>query len=82
MSFSVITYNSEDELAEAIQAVVSTHRSEDKLDDALEAATATYAVLVKGNGAQYVLVDNPQITNVSLRILAKGSKFTVILETA
>ncbi len=81
MAFAVVTVNDEDELAAALTAVVTTFRSEDELDVGLEAATDVTAVVVKGKG-YYTLIDNAQIVNVSLRILAKFGKFTYILETA
>ena len=81
MPFTVTTYNDEAELAAALTAVVTTHPSEDALDAAIAAATTPIQVVVKGYG-YYTLIDNPQIVNVSLRVLAKGAKYTVILETA
>ena len=80
MAFSVVTVNDEAELATALTAVVTTARSEDELDALLEAATSITAIVIKG-GHYYTLIDNAQIANVSLRILAKGAKFTYILET-
>ena len=81
MAYSVVTVNDEDELAAALTAVVTTFPSEDKLDAGIAAATDITAIVVKGKG-YYTLIDNAQIVNVSLRILAKGAKFTYILETA
>lgn len=81
MAFVVVTVNDEAQLAAALQATVTTARSEDELDALIEAATSITAVVVKG-GHYYTLIDNAQITNVSLRILAKGAKYTYILETA
>ena len=81
MAFSVVTVNDEAELAAALTAVVTTARSEDELDALIEAATDPFTVVVKGYH-YYTLIDNPQIANVSLRILAKGLKYTYILETA
>jgi len=81
MAFAVVTVNDEAELATALTAVVTTYRSEDELDAGIEAATDITAVVVKG-GHYYTLIDNAQIANVSLRILAKGAKYTYILETA
>ena len=80
MAFVVVTVNSEDDLATALTAVVTTFTGEDALDAGLEAATNITAVVVKGFG-YYTLIDNAQIVNVSLRILAKGAKCTYILET-
>ena len=80
MAFVVVTVNSEDDLAAALTAVVTTFFSEDALDAGLEAATSVTAVVVKC-GHYYTLIDNAQIANVSLRILAKGAKYTYILET-
>jgi len=80
MAFVVVTVNSEDELATALTAVVTTASSEDELDALLEAAIKVTAVVVKGLG-YYTLIDNAEITNVSLRILSKGIKYTYILET-
>lgn len=79
MAFTVTTYNSEDDLAAALTAVVTTYSSEDELDAGIAAATNITKIVAKG--AFYTLIDNAQITNVSLRIVAKGGKFTVILET-
>ena len=81
MPFTVTTYDSEDALAAAITAVVTTFPDEETLGDGINAATTPFSVVVKGGG-KYTLIDNPQIVNVSLRIVAKGAKFTVILETA
>ena len=81
MAFTVTTYNDETELAAALTATVTTARSEDELDLLIEAATDITQVVVKGN-LYYTLIDNAQIVNVSLRVLAKGLKYTVILETA
>lgn len=81
MPFTVTTYNDEAELATALTATVTTYPSEDKLDAGIEAATDITAIVVKGKG-YYTLVDNAQVVNVSLRILAKYGKYTVILETA
>ena len=81
MAFIVRTVNSEDDLAADLTAVVTTFFSEDALDAGLDAATNITAVVVKG-GHYYTLIDNAQIVNVSLRILAKGAKYTYILETA
>ena len=81
MAFAVVTVNDEAELATALTATVTTYRSEDELDAGIEAATDITAVVVKG-GHYYTLIDNAQIANVSLRILAKGAKYTYILETA
>ena len=81
MAFTVITYNDEVELAAAISATVTTARSEDELDALIEAATDIHSIVVKGN-FYYTLIDDPSVVNVSLRIVAKGLKYTVILETA
>ena len=81
MAFAVVTVNDEAELATALTATVTTYRSEDELDAGIEAATDITAIVVKG-GHYYTLIDNAQIANVSLRILAKGAKYTYILETA
>ena len=80
MAFVVVTVNSEDDLATALTAVVTTFTGEDALDDGVAAATNLHTIVVKGYG-YFTIIDNPQITNVSLRILAKGAKFTNILET-
>lgn len=80
MAFTVTTFPDEKTLATAITAVVTTHTSEDDLETAVAAATSVTAVVAKGGF--YTLIDNAQIVNVSLIILAKGAKFTVILETA
>ena len=81
MPFQVVTVNDEAQLATALTAVVTTARSEDELDALIEAATNITTIVVKG-GHYYTLIDNAQIANVSLRILAKGGKYTYILETA
>ena len=81
MAFTVVTYNDEDQLAAALTAVVTTFASEDELDIGIGAATDITAIVVKGYG-YYTLIDNAPVVNVSLRILAKGAKYTVILETA
>lgn len=80
MAFTVTTYPDETTLAAAITAVVTTHASEDDLETAVAAATSVTAVVAKGGF--YTLIDNATIVNVSLIILAKGAKYTVILETA
>ena len=80
MAFTVITHPDEVTLAAALTAVVTTHTSEEDLETAVAAATSVTAIVAKGGF--YTLIDNAQITNVSLRILAKGAKYTVILETA
>ena len=79
MAFSVNTYKSEDALASAIQADVNTLVSESALNAALALAVSPFYVL--GKGGFFTLIDNPQIVNVSLRVVAKGAEFTVILET-
>ncbi len=81
MAFAVVTVNDEAELATALTAVVTTFNDEDELDAGLATATSIDAVVIKGLG-KFTLIDNAQITNVSLRILSKGAKFTYILETA
>ena len=81
MAFAVVTVNDEAELAAALTAVVTTYPSEDALAAGIDAATSVTTVVVKGRG-YFTLIDNAQITNVSLRVLAKGAKFTYILETA
>ena len=81
MAFAVVTVNDEAQLAAALTAVVTTFRSEDELDVGIAAATDITAIVVKGYG-YYTLIDNAAIVNVSLRIMAKGAKFTYILETA
>ena len=81
MAFSVVTVNDEDELAAALTAVVTTYNDEDELDAGVAAATNITAIVVKGHG-KYTMIDNAQIVNVSLRIVAKGIKYTYILETA
>ena len=84
MAFTVTTFDSEDELAAAITAVVTTVHSEDELEPVLEAATNILTgsgVVCKGPGF-FTVIDNPQIVNVALKIVAKGGKFTMILETA
>ena len=80
MAFAVVTVNSEDDLAAALTATVTTFRSIDELSIGLAAATDITEVVVKGYG-YFTLIDDAQITNVSLRIMAKGAKFTYILET-
>ena len=80
MAFAVVTVNDEDELAAALTAVVTTFPDEDSLDVGIAAATAVHTVVV--HGGKYTLIDNPQIVNVSLRIMSKGGKYTYILETA
>ena len=80
MPFSVITYTSEDQLASAVQGTVNTFSSEDQLNEALPGALNIFGILAKG--AYFTLIEDPQVTNVSLRIVAKGNFFTVILETA
>ena len=80
MAFVVVTVNDEASLATALTAVVSTARSEDELDALIEASTNITAIVVKG-GHYYTLIDNAQIANITLRILAKGAKYTYILET-
>ena len=80
MAFSVVTVNDEDQLAAALTAVVTTYPDEEKLGAGIIAATNITAIVVKGLG-YYTLIDNAQIVNVSLRILAKGAKYTYILET-
>lgn len=81
MPFTVTTYPDEVQLAAAITAVVTTYPDEETLGDGINAATDITAVVVKGHG-KYTLIDNAQIANVSLRVLAKGAFYTVILETA
>ena len=80
MAFTVTTYTSEDELATALTATVTTYPDEETLGDGIIAATNITQIVVKG-GHKYTLIDNAQIVNVSLRILAKGAFYTVILET-
>ena len=81
MAFTVTTYNDEDSLAAAITAVVTTYPDIEKLGAGINAATSPFSVVVKG-GHKFTLIDNPQIVNVSLKVLAKGAFYTVILETA
>ena len=80
MAFTVVTVNDEDQLAAALTAVVTTYPDEEKLGAGIIAATNITQIVVKGLG-YYTLIDNAQIVNVSLRILAKGAKYTYILET-
>jgi len=80
MAFTVTTYNDETELATALTATVTRYKDEDQLDAGIAAATDITAIVV--NGGMYTLIDNAQVVNVSLRIVAKGYFFTVILETA
>lgn len=79
MAFTVTTYRSEQELASALAAIVTTHPSEAALASAIAAAVAPWGVVAKGG--YYTLIDNPLISNISLRIVSKGGFFTVILET-
>ena len=81
MAFTVTTYDSPDELAAAITATVTVHSSEQELSDALALATNPTAVTT-GSTSYFTLIDDAQIVNVSLRIVGKGLKYTVILETA
>jgi hypothetical protein len=81
MAFTVTTYNDEAELAAAVQGIVTTYNDEEDLDAGIAAAASPYTVVIKGLG-KYTLIDSPAVVNVSLRILAKGIKYTVILETA
>ena len=80
MPFSVVTVNDETELATALTAVVTTYRSEDELDAGIQAATNIHSIVTKGF-LYYTLIDNPLVANVSLKIVAKGAKYTYILET-
>lgn len=80
MAFTVKTYTSEDDLATALVAVVTTYPDEETLGEGITAATAITALVVKG-GRKYTLIDNAQVANVSLRVVAKGAFYTVILET-
>lgn len=80
MAFTVLTHFSEDDLATYLTAVVTTFTSEDDLEVGVAAATSVFAVVNKGG--HYTLIDNPQIVNVSLEVLAKGAEYTTILETA
>ena len=80
MAFVVVTVPDEASLALALTAQVNTARSEDELDDLIAASTAIVAIVVKG-GHYYTLIDNAEIGRISLRILAKGAKYTYILET-
>ena len=80
MAFTVTTYASPDDLAAALTATVTVHASEQSLSDAISAATLVTAIVT--NGIYYTLIDNAQVVNVSLRVVDKGIKYTVILETA
>jgi len=80
MPFTVTTVDSEDELATLLTAVVTTVHSEDELEPVLDAAISIDRVVCKGPGF-FTVIDNAQITNISLDILAKGGKFTAIVET-
>jgi len=80
MAFAVVTVNDEDELAAALVAKVTTFPSEDELDVGIAATTNLFTVVVKG-GHYYTLIDDVKLVNVSLRVLAKGAKYTYILET-
>ena len=79
MPFTVVTHDSPDALAAAIQATVTVHSSEQSLSDAV--ALATNITLVVSTGIYFTLIDDASITNVSLRVVSKGLKYTVILET-
>ena len=79
MPFTVTTFNSPDDLAAAIQATVTVRSSEQSLSDAV--ALATNITLVVSTGIYFTLIDDASITNVSLRGVGKGLKYTVILET-
>ena len=80
MAFTVTTYNDEVELAAALTATVTTVNDEEELGALINAATNITAIVVKGKG-KYTLIDDAQVVNVSLRILSKFGKYTVILET-
>ena len=80
MPFAVTTVNDEVELAALLQATVTTLNSEDELDATLAAVTNIGAVVCKGG--KYTVIDDISIVNVSVRVLAKGGKFTAIVETA
>jgi len=79
MAFTITTYPDEDSLALALTAVVTTYPDEDTLGVGILAATNILTVVAVGG--KYTLIDNPQITNVSLRVVSKGRFYTSILET-
>ena len=80
MAFAVTTYSSPDDLAAALQATVTVHSSEQSLSDAIDLAVDITTVV--SNGQYYTLIDDASVTNVSLRVVSKNIKYTVILETA
>jgi len=80
MAFTVTTYYSEDDLAAAITAVVTTYPDEETLGAGILTATTIFDIIA--HGEMYTIIDNPQIVNVSLRVIGKGGFYTVILETA
>ena len=73
------TLNSPDDLAAFVQGTVTVHSSEQSLSAAV--ALATNITLVVSTGIYFTLIDDASITNVSLRVVGKGLKYTVILET-
>lgn len=81
MAFSVETYTGEQALEDAIQGAVTTLSSEQALEDYLEAANPALIHSVITKGAFFTVIEDPQIVNVSLVIVAKGGFFSVILET-
>ena len=79
MAFAVTTVDSPDDLAAFVSGTVTVHASEQSLSDALNVAVSVSAIVT--NGIFFTLIDDASITNVSLRIVSKGIKYTVILET-
>ena len=82
MAFSVLTYTSEDQLAAAIQANVQTLSSEQALQEAINLVPDPNDIFdVLAKGGMFTLIDTPLVAFTTLRIVAKGGFFTVILET-
>ena len=78
MSFTVSTHTNEDDLANFLNAIVETYPDEDTLAIGLENTFDVFNVLAKGG--KFTVIDDPQIANISLKVVAKGGFFTVILE--
>ena len=81
MAFTVTTYKSEDDLAAAILATVTTLKDESQLAEYLETLPPASIFDILGKGYYFTVILTPEVANISLRLVAKGAFFTVILET-
>ena len=83
MAWTVNTYNDEAQLQAVVGGTVTTYNDEAQLNAYLATITTeTINQIVSKGGGKFTVVTDATITNITLIIIAKGIKFTVVLETA